>query len=123
LRRVDGCAGRLGSGGFSAEAPVSNQRAFEGRVAPDFACNASQQHICNRSAVFPSSFDLVTPLYLLPKVDLSTPYLLAISLEEICSHFSRDFKSSTASLIGAMVVELSRVEVGESRRAMVFGGA
>jgi hypothetical protein len=72
---------------------------------------------------YPSSFDLVTPLHLLPSVDLCTPYLSAISLKENCSPSSRDFKSSIASSIGAMVVELSCVEVHESRRSMMFGGA
>ena len=73
--------------------------------------------------VYPSSFNLITPLYLLPSVDLCTPYLSLVSLKENCSPSSRNFKSSIASLIRARVIELSCVKVRESRRAMVFGGA
>jgi hypothetical protein len=72
---------------------------------------------------YPSSFDLVTPLHLLPNVDLSTPCLSTISFHVNCSPSSHDFESAIVSSMGAIVVDLLRVGVGKSRRVMVFGGA
>jgi hypothetical protein len=67
-------------------------------------------------AEYPSLFERVTPLHLRDSVERVTPCLVAISWRVKSSPASRDSKSAIASSIGALVVELSRVEVEVLRR-------
>jgi hypothetical protein len=60
---------------------------------------------------YPSVLEPVRPLHLLLNVERSTPWQSATSLKVNFSSSSRDSRSAIASSIGAMVVEISRVEV------------
>jgi hypothetical protein len=69
-----------------------------------------------------ASIGRVWPRILRPSVERSTPYLLAQNCSLSCSPGFYDSNAAIASSIGAIMVKLSRLEVVELRRVLVFGG-